>query len=93
MGRYVFHFYTKKHPLTSFILPVADADRKLLLAIISAQAVKVDSAAVATLLTTGEMTCTPRAVGERIKRLKKIAQEQGRVFIVPTTYSSRASNL
>ena len=51
----------------------SDADQQLLLAILAAHEVKVDSEAVAARL--GE-NCTPRAVVERLKRLKKQATAQ-----------------
>ena len=51
----------------------SEADQQLLLAILAAHEVKVDSEAVAARL--GE-NCTPRAVVERLKRLKKQATAQ-----------------
>ena len=51
----------------------SDADQQLLLAIFAAHEVRVDSEAVAARL--GEK-CTPRAVVERLKRLKKQATAQ-----------------
>lgn len=84
MGRYasVHQPHLQDPSLNSLVRIIADADRKLLLAIISAQSVKVDSPAVASILSVGEVTCTPRAVEERIKKLKKIAREQGYVGCV-----------
>lgn len=46
----------------------AEADHKLLLAIIAEQPVSVDHAALA-----AHLGCTPRAVVERLKKLKKLA--------------------
>ncbi|KAJ9627031.1 hypothetical protein H2203_003491 [Taxawa tesnikishii (nom. ined.)] len=54
-----------------------DADRALLLAILKTQDVKIDFDAVAQELTTEATTCTPRAVQERLKKLKRMAQEGG----------------
>lgn len=51
----------------------SDADQQLLLAILAAHEVKVDSEAVAARL---GQNCTPRAVVERLKRLKKQATAQ-----------------
>lgn len=55
--------------------PTGEADRKLFLSILRDQNVKVDSKAVATALSTGTTHCTPRAVEERLKKLKKMALE------------------
>lgn len=51
-----------------------EADAKLLLAILKVSDVKPDFEAVAQQLTTDEVTCTPRAVQEHLKKLRKIAQ-------------------
>ncbi|GAB7347886.1 hypothetical protein MBLNU459_g5412t1 [Dothideomycetes sp. NU459] len=50
-----------------------EADRKLLLAILKTHAIKVDSDAIAADLSTESSKCTPRAVEERLKKLKKMA--------------------
>ncbi|KAL2357237.1 hypothetical protein BJ546DRAFT_1058838 [Cryomyces antarcticus] len=49
------------------------ADLKLLLAILKTQNVTVDFDSVAQELSTPSVVCTPRAVQERLKKLKKIA--------------------
>lgn len=53
---------------------IGEADQHLLLAILASQPVKVDSTAVAAML---GPACTPRAVEERLKKLKKKAREDG----------------
>lgn len=51
-----------------------EADAKLLIAILKNSDVKVDLDGIAKQLTTDTTTCTPRAVQEHLKKLRKIAQ-------------------
>ncbi|KAI9784692.1 MAG: hypothetical protein M1816_000757 [Peltula sp. TS41687] len=51
-----------------------NADQQLLLAILSTHTIKLDHAAIAQRL---GPNCTPRAVEERLKKLKKLAKENG----------------
>ena len=60
----------------SFIdLITGNANQKLLLSILKVQDVKVDFEAVAKALSTDGVTCTPRAVQEQLKKLKKVANQ------------------
>ncbi|TKA64208.1 hypothetical protein B0A49_09166 [Cryomyces minteri] len=57
-----------------------EADLKLLLAILKTQNVTVDFDTVAQELSTPSVVCTPRAVQERLKKLKKMATNRRQVF-------------
>lgn len=65
---------------------LAEADHKLLLAIIATNAVPVDYAAVAA--TMGNI-CTPRAVQERLKKLKKVGTEKAGADLTPSALTPK----
>ncbi|KAG8630091.1 hypothetical protein KVT40_001710 [Elsinoe batatas] len=50
----------------------AEADRKLLLAILKTSGISIDYKAVATEMSTAEITCTANAIMHRIGRLKEM---------------------
>ncbi|KAK4985486.1 hypothetical protein LTR66_008157 [Elasticomyces elasticus] len=49
----------------------AETNLKLLLAVLKVQAVNIDYEAVAKELSTDNVTCTPKAVSDQMRRLKK----------------------
>ncbi|KAK4984847.1 hypothetical protein LTR66_008363 [Elasticomyces elasticus] len=55
----------------------AETNLKLLLAVTKVQAVKIDYEAVAKELSTDNVTCTPKAVMDQMRRLKKQALGSG----------------
>lgn len=63
------------NPIEQRLTLTGDADAKLLLAVLRTSNVKIDADAVSQELSTDTITCTPRAVQERLKKLKKVATE------------------
>ena len=68
--------------LTNSLLCLAEADQKLMMAIITTHAIAIDFAAVAKQM--GNI-CTPRAVQERLKKVKKAGAGAGEVIYTPAT--------
>lgn len=62
-------------PTGQRLILAGDANAKLLLAALRTSNVKIDADAVSQELSTDTITCTPRAVQEQLKKLKKVANE------------------
>ncbi|KAF2719576.1 hypothetical protein K431DRAFT_295877 [Polychaeton citri CBS 116435] len=53
----------------------AEADRKLLIAIIECSNVSIDNAAVANRMKQHDMDCTPMAIQKRLQRIRTVAKD------------------